>query len=418
MGSGSVEKRKQTILRKYGVEFPSQNKSILEKIKQTNQRKYGTDWGFQSQEIKEKAKQTNLDKYCTLHHSQKHLDLETIEKLNDIDWLKNQHYKEKLPITTIAKMIGVTPRSVFVRFERNNLVVKNWGGSQKQIEVIDFLKSIYKGEIRTNDRTLIAPKEVDIYLPEENLAIEFDGTYWHSFDRQETIEEKQYHLNKTIDCREKGVQLLHIWEYEWESSSKKEIWKSILSNKLNLDSVVLYGRKCQVKDVSSKECRLFLDENHLQGYAASRHNLGLYYNDQLVSLMTFGKPRFSNKYDWEMIRFCNRKGIRIIGGAGKLLHHFSKKYNGTIVSYADRRIFDGNLYESLGFQKVSESAPNYRYFHNADPTKTLSRIRCQKHKLSLLLKEFTILMSESQNMFNNGYRRIWDCGNLVYMKEV
>ncbi|MFW6014799.1 MAG: hypothetical protein ACOCRK_00005, partial [bacterium] len=158
----------------------------------------------------------------------------------------------------------------------------------------------------------------------------------------------------------------------------------------------------------------FLEENHLQGKDHSLIKLGLYYNNDLLSVMTFGKTRYNKNYEWEMIRFCNKKYYNIIGGAGKLLKHFVKKYNpSSIISYADIRYSNGNLYEKLGFVYLYNSDPNY--FYNKNKT-ILTRIQCQKHKLKKLLgNEFNENKTEVQNMKDNGWQQVFDCGNMVYL---
>jgi hypothetical protein len=157
-----------------------------------------------------------------------------------------------------------------------------------------------------------------------------------------------------------------------------------------------------------------LTENHIQGTCASKINLGLFYEKELVSLMTFGKPRFNKKYEYELIRFCNKKNLSVIGGASKLLHSFIEEYHpNSIISYANRRWSQGNLYEKLGFSLDLETPPNYFYFH-PDDFLLKSRVQFQKHKLQSILQEYNPDLSETKNMYINGYRKIYDCGNKVY----
>lgn len=180
----------------------------------------------------------------------------------------------------------------------------------------------------------------------------------------------------------------------------------------------VFARKCEIRKVEPQESRDFQNDNHLQGAVGSTFDIGLYYNNQLVSLMTFGKPRFSKKYEWELLRFCNKLGYHIPGGASRLLKHFelinSPK---SLISYADRRWSVGNVYEKLGFKFSHASRPDYWYWNwNIGGHKLESRVKYQKHKLKNILKEFDPLKTEKQNMADNGYYRIYDCGNLVYVK--
>jgi hypothetical protein len=279
-------------------------------------------------------------------------------------------------------------------------------------EIFEFVKSIYNEEIIENDRNILSGRELDIYLPELNLAIEYNGLYWHS---ELKGKDKNYHLNKTKECKEKGIKLIHIFEDEW--INKKEIVKSIISSKINIYKGIIYARKTYVKEINNIEEEIFLNENHLQGYIPSKICYGLYYNDILVSLMSFGKSRFNKKYKYELLRFANKLNIKIIGGANKLFSYFEKNNNyESIISYSDKRYFDGIVYSIMGFVFVNNSDPNYFYLDN-NYNKRESRNKYQKHKLKNLLEDFNPELTEWENMIINGYDRIWDCGNGVWVKE-
>ena len=264
-------------------------------------------------------------------------------------------------------------------------------------------------------RELIFPLELDIYSKKYKFAIEYNGILWHSEGNSFPIKEKlkKYHLNKTELCEGKGIQLYHIFENEWINPIKKNIWKSMIISKLG-KSERIYARKCIVKEISLDVSKQFLEINHMQGYLASKIKIGLFHNDELVQVMTFSKPRFNKSYQYELIRLCSKTGITVIGGASKLLKYFERKYNPeSIISYANRRWSQGNVYEKLGFEFSHKTEPNYFYFKG----NTLeSRNKYQKHKLKKLLPIFNSELTEKENMFNNEYRRIYDCGNLVYIK--
>jgi hypothetical protein len=129
--------------------------------------------------------------------------------------------------------------------------------------------------------------------------------------------------------------------------------------------------------------------------------------------MNFGKPRFNKKYDWELLRYCTKKYTTVVGGASRLFDFFKRNYAGSIISYCDLRYSTGQLYQLLKMKLLHQSAPNY--FYTKDCIVLESRNKYQKHKLVKLLSNFDPNLTEAQNMFNNGYRRIWDCGNLVYV---
>jgi hypothetical protein len=228
------------------------------------------------------------------------------------------------------------------------------GFSNAELEVLNYVKSIYDGEVIHGDRTVLKPKELDIYVPDKNFAIEFNGTYWHSADEETDSDKMKYHLNKTIGCESAGINLMYIWEHYWNDVLKQKIIKSMIRSKLGLGKRI-YARATEVREVSSTATKQFLTLNHLQGHSNSSINLGLYHQGDLVALMTFGKPRFNKNYDWELIRYCSLINHNVVGGASKLLKHFRKNHEGSILSYANREHSNGKLYRSLGFNLISES---------------------------------------------------------------
>jgi hypothetical protein len=264
-------------------------------------------------------------------------------------------------------------------------------------------------EIIPNDRKILNGKELDIYIPSHNLAIEFDGLYWHS----ELYKDKNYHLNKTEICEAKGIKLIHIFEDEW--MFKKDIVKSRIKNILGLSDNKIYGRKCIIKEVKTNDKTKFLDKNHIQGSVGSKVNLGLYYNDELVSIMTFGDLRKNlnqkqEKGYYELLRFCNKLNANVIGGADKLLKHFIKTYKPKeIISYADRRWSQGELYEKLEFNFIHNTKPNYFYVVN---NTRKNRFGFRK---DILVKEgYDSNMSEHEIMKERRIYRIYDCGTKKY----
>ncbi|AFR52386.1 homing endonuclease [Campylobacter phage CP30A] len=257
------------------------------------------------------------------------------------------------------------------------------------------------------DYSVLGDKELDFYIPNHKLAIECNGIYWHS----DKFKDKNYHLNKTEKCKEKDIQLLHIFEHSW--AEKKDIWKSIINNKLGKSEKIM-ARKCILKEVPKTEEKEFLESNHLQGFTGSSICYGLYYQDELVCLMSFGKPRFTDKCDWELIRLCTKMGLNVIGGASKLLSYFYKNNKGSLISYSDRLYSDGGIYKQLGFTFSHYSEPGYSYFKN---NQVYSRQQFMKHKLKDKLEKFDPNKTEYENMIKNGYYRIWDCGQGVWVKE-
>jgi len=200
-----------------------------------------------------------------------------------------------------------------------------------------------------------------------------------------------------------------IFEHELKDPIKAQIWASIQNPQKN----VIYARDCEVKIITSETQRIFMANNHLQGAIEAKVKYGLFYNNILVAAMTFGQSRYNKEYEWELLRFCTLLNTRVVGGASRLFSYFIKDFNpNTILSYANMRFSEGNLYEKLGFIKKGKSSPNYFYKKDG---KIYSRIQFQKHKLKYILSNFNENLSEKENMLNHGYEIFYDRGNLIYI---
>lgn len=282
--------------------------------------------------------------------------------------------------------------------------------SQQEKEIAEYIKSL-GFDVKTNNRKLLTDsKEIDITVPSKNIAIEFDGLYWHNEIKKP---DKNYHLNKTVECEKNGLRLIHIFEDEW--LYKKEIVKSRLNVILGGNVEKIYARNCTIKHVDSKDCKTFLDDNHLQGAINSSIKYGLFYNNELVSVMTFCKPRKNlgqkiNDNEYELLRFCNKLNTIIIGGANKMFKQFIKDYNpNSVISYADRRWNTGNVYEKMGFEFKHHSQPNYFYIIGQQ---RFNRFGFRK---DLLVKQgFNRNKSEHEIMLERKIYRIYDCGTKVF----
>lgn len=290
-------------------------------------------------------------------------------------------------------------------------IAKTTYKSAAEYEIIEFLKENGITEIIHSDRHL--GFELDIYIPGSKLAIEYNGIYWHSSgSRDSDLRISKQHLIKTEKCEAAGISLLHITDIEWDDLQKKEIWKSTILHKLGLTKNRVYARKCSIVLVSYKSAVGFFEDNHLQGFASSAINIGLQHEGKLVAVGAFSKARFSkDKSAYELLRFASLKGTSVIGGFQKIINEFKKTHQGVLVSYANRRWSQGAVYNASDFQLESTSGPCYYY---TDCKKLWHRSVFQKHKLKDLLENFDPSKSEVENMYNNNYRRIWDCGHLVY----
>lgn len=282
--------------------------------------------------------------------------------------------------------------------------------SKDEKELASFLEEIVP--IETNDRKILGGKEIDIVIPSKKLAIEYNGLFWHS----DVNKDDNYHIEKTKESESKGYRMIHVFSDEW--INKKEVVKSRLLNIVGKTPNIIYARKCTIKEVPTKEAMEFLDKNHLQGRVGATIKIGLYNNNELVSLMTFGNQRknLGNKSKegyFELLRFCNKLNTSVVGGASKLMNYFERKYRPkSVLSYADRRWSDGKLYEKLGFDFDGATRPNYFY------TKGDIRENRYTYRKSELLKKKMgeEHQTEREIMKNNGYLRVYDCGTYRFIK--
>lgn len=438
---GSIEgkqKIKERIFDIYGVNHPLKSEEIVNKLKATNQKKYGTNSFLSTSEGKEirakaiqekggqiilnkKISETKQLKYSKFEEwktnirdlDKKEFDNDTLynifKSINDPIWLTNEHKTKSL--TQIANDLNIGQPTISSKFKKYELTV-TFNKSRPQNEIIEFIKQNCDHKIIINTKNIIKPYELDIYIPDLNLAIELDGIFWHSF-----ISKKQrtYHLMKTIKCNAQSIRCIHIFDQEWDN--QRQLVQSKILHSINKTPIRIHARKCIIKEVPSKIIDEFLNTNHLQGKINSKIHHGLYYNDELVSVICFKKPRYTKNYDYELLRFCCKLNTIVIGGANKLFNYFIQQYNPkTIISYCDLRWGTGNLYNQLGFVFDKNSKPNYYYFKRTPYNPTLfSRIQFQKHKLKDKLQIFDPNLSEWQNMINNGYDKIYDCGNSVWI---
>jgi len=280
--------------------------------------------------------------------------------------------------------------------------------SQQENDLVEFIQRIYDGKIKTSNRSILNGQELDIYIPEKNIAIEYNGLYSHSYKPWETkeslIKGKSYHLNKTIKCQNQGIQLLHIFSDEW--LLKREIVESLIRSKLNCNSR-LYARHCSVVEIDIHTKNMFLNRCHMQGEDKSLIKLGLVYDNELVSAMTFCKARFNRNYEWELSRFCTKLGYNVIGGFSKLLVNFRKEYSGSIISYADRRYSDGGVYDKNGFQLIHVNSPSY-YYVDKNYLERHNRMKFQKKYIG------SYDCTEYEKAREMGFNKIFDCGTLAY----
>jgi hypothetical protein len=425
-----VNRQQRTFEKKYGVKFYTQHQDFIIKQKKTKKERYGDENYNNSLKSKKTKKERYQDQNYNNHEKYKKT---CILKYSTDNYSKSNNYKQKIKENFIklyknVKFTEIKKESVIVfcekcdqnsemskqllyeRYKRNHeiclhcnpLGFKNRSYYEK--EITDFLD---KNNInyKTNINILGTKTEIDILIPEFKLAIEFNGVYWHN----ELFKSKNYHLEKTINCKNNDIELIHIFEDEW--IYRKDIIKSIILNRINKIKNTIYARKCVIKEITSKESKEFLEQNHIQGNTNSKIKIGLFFNEKLVSVMTFSKGRIimgGKDTEWELNRYSSLINTNVVGGASKLLKYFIKKYKpNKIISYSDIRIFNGNMYKKLGFEKISTSKPNYWYVIN-----DIRKHRFNYNKNKLVKSGYDKNKTEREIMFERGIYRIYDCGNV------
>ncbi len=420
------DKFKKTCIEKYGSEHYWSSDIGKNAIKNSVRNKYGVSSTVNLPHIKEKRLQ-NLKTYYQDNDAKKFASFKRCYKLalgrnksniqldenwNFEDWKNNNEWKFNcLDCNTdfITKIEDGKSIRCYKCHPHNY--------SKPHIIVLDIIKKfIDEKDIICNTRSFLpSKKEIDIFIPSKRIGFEINGNYWHGeSSRNNSIlkDIKFYHQNKTLEAYNNSIKIIQLFEYEIENNVLLE---SKIKSILNIGLKNINARNTLVKEISFKESSKFLNENHWQGSCNDSVRIGLFHNNELIAVSTFGNPRFlsSNKNEYELIRSCYRIDLNIRGGLGKMISYLKNNFKvDKIISYADLKWSKPKIYEKLGFEEVSICQPNYVYVKHL---KKLSRYQCQKKKLSKVLGDkYNPLLSEHQNMLNNNYTKIWDCGNVKY----
>lgn len=456
-------KAKETLKRNYGVEVPAQSDTVRDKMKSTSLEKYGVDNPAKNEKVKNKIAETNLERYGNICSLQSEENLEKkrqtmIQKYGDESFRNNlkreqttlNRYGVKcvLQLPNVIETIKESKASNIAEFEKQNNVVEcsklmetykgrwldvitpvrfknrlfirisdipkieQWCENSKSLrtsneeqDLFDFVRSIYSGVIIKNDRQIIKPKEIDIYIPEKKVGIEFDGLFWHS---DYHLKEQDLHLQKTIMCEQQGIRLMHIFEDEW--LQKPEIIKSMIKSALGIYDKKYYARKLKLYKPTFQEAKEFFTHNHIQGYSAASYYLALKDGDTIVQCVSIGKNRFKKNKDFELIRMASLLNVQVEGGFSRLIKNALKDLNiSSIESYVDRRLFSGNGYKSSGWTVIGESKPRYFY---TDFERRFNRLMFTKEECLKRWSKYGPEMTEIEMCREHRLYRIYDCGTI------
>ena len=393
-----LEKSKRTCFEHYGYEHPSQAPEIQERIKQYNKEKFGVEWLLSSKEIHEKARHTCLEKYGVEYPTQSKEIQEKI-KQNNIKKYGTPSYRnlEKTRQTCLEKY--------GVEYPCMRPEARNFTNDSKPNK--EFSELLDKNKIEYEREFSIGHKSYDFKIG--NILVEIDpfATHNSTWGLYKNPVKNDYHINKTKLAIENGYHCIHVWD--WDDKNKIiELLK---------DKETVYARKCELKEPTKQETDLFLNENHLQGTCKGQKiRIGLYYNNELIQIMTFGKPRYNKKYEYELLRLCTKNGYKVVGGAERCFKHFVDDKNpDTIISYCDNSKFTGDVYKALNFILKSFGQPSKHWYNGKTKTHITDNLLRQHGYDQLFNTDYGKGTSNEELMFENKFVEIYDAGQSVYI---
>jgi very-short-patch-repair endonuclease len=413
----TLEKRRNTNLINCGFEHPMKNPDYCAEltIKSKNAifEIYGVYNAFQSEEIKQKIRKTNNEKYGIHSFKKSHYSDDYKHVLDNKEEFKKLLYE--YGTYKLAEMINCDLSTIHEASKKYDISLPPRSRSNLEETFEDFLNHNKINFIAASRRILPSGKELDFYLPEHNLAIEINGIYWHS--EISGGKDRNYHYDKWKECDVLGITLLSIQEDEF--AEKTNFWLNkilYMTGKLSLKKI--HARKCEIRELNNVS--EFLETHHIQGFCSSSYKLGLFYDDNLVSVMTFSKPRDNKNKTIDLSRFCNHSDYLVSGGASKLLSYFVKTYGHSyenIISFSDNNYSNGNVYGALGFDLAKELAPDYKY------TKQGKRYHKAAFRKDAIFSKFDIPedmknATEWELMQYLGYDRIWDTGKKKWEMKI
>jgi hypothetical protein len=354
----AIKKRKRRCLEEHGVDCHAKLQWVKDKREASFIRKYG-GFPLSDESIRGKAKDTVKQKYGVDH-----------------PW--------KIP-GSISKGL----ETKFKKYKRTRFC------SNGEAEIAAYVESLGFKTTKKGSKS----GEIDIYIPDLNLGIEYNGGYWHSETRGKG---RSYHLDKLNLANSQGIDLLHIWDFWW--LRRKEQVKNLLHSKLGLSNRV-YARKCSFLSITSEEAVDFVNKNHIQELKSKPIlSLGAFYEGGLVSVATFSRHH-RGLDEICLNRFCSSYGVTVVGGLSKFSKMASVHFQKEIVSWADRCISNARGYLSSGWKVVSILPPDYFYVDGQ-----VKMYPKQSRQKSIVKTPEG--MTEYEHALKDGLFRVWDCGKI------
>lgn len=401
----------------HGYKYSFQNPEHQQLRKETMMLSYGYEYSFQNKDILNKAILQNkitgrINAVSTLQTNHNvNYPGELKVSVESLVTLKNKHQLTQLltefTAGALARKLNVD-RNTIIRYINlhqisEDIICKKFQGFEKNV-----IDSLNINNVILNDRTVINPYELDIWLPDYNLAIECNGDYWHS----DKFKSKDYHYNKWKLCNDVGIRLIQLSESDWLNNELKI--KLLLKSALQQKEKGIGARKCLISQIDAKTARPFVDTYHLQGFVGGTSHFGAFYNTQLVGVMTFGWTRGTK----ESRRFELKRWV-----TDEYTHPglFSKTFKvaqnllkfPSVVSFSANEWFTGNIYETCGFTKGNIMPPSYSYIYNN------VRVHCSNFTKANIKKKYPDIYNNNMTEFEMTdilrLLRIWDAGKIEWI---
>lgn len=391
-------RQQKSCLEHYGVDNPSRSPEVIKQIGDSTQAIYGVRHALQSPEVQKRFRATCRERYGKSHHSG--YSDEIYAKIENSKFWQEEYLVKKKEVWQIAKELGIDPSNAFkyFRYHAPEISLRCSHSSYDEGVLADFIESYLPIERQKN---LVGRKSLDIYVPQLHLAFEYNGIYWHS----EINRERDYHLQKTLECESQGIRLVHIWEDDWLGNM--ELMKRKVKALLGVETEKVFARKCQIIVPTKEQKSFFFKANHIKGNDVYPLAFALKYQDQLVAMISFK----DTSEGWYLSRYAT--SCSVPGGFSRLLEHFKRSIPWQrIYTYADRSWSQGNVYLKCGFNLIAKTEINYQVIEHCE------RIHSARYTREYLKERFPDLYSEELTKFQimdlANLNRIWDCGQLKF----
>lgn len=412
MQSRKVQDRmRRTNLKNLGVEFPMQSEKVKENTKKTNLKRHNVEWAIQSESIREKRKNTMMENFGVEYPLQsskvrEKMKRKSLEKYGTEHPLQSSEVRNKSIKTTLERY-GVPyfcqhEKCISAGGKRISKVNKKFQEFLHENGVESELEFILEGlgyDLKAGD-TLI---EIDPWFTHNSTV----GPTFKGYTESPRL--PNYHLEKSEKAKRNDYRCIHV--FDWED------WNKVIYLLQHREKK--YARKCEVKEISKKEAKEFLEKYHLQGSTREvKYAYGLYYEGDLLEVMTFGLPRYNKNYEYELLRLCTIPRVSVVGGANKVFKYFEEHIKPkSVISYCDLSKFDGDVYKILGFKLLNKTEPVKHWYNPKTKRHITDNLLRQRGFDQLHNANFGKGTSNEELMKAEGYVEIYDCGQLVFVKK-